>query len=286
LHENGQKLLNLMFRPGEDVCVSHNKYGYHSIHLKSAFKDEVELIPTDPERKHEKVSTDSLLLVALNPIQGYRQDENCKAYRNFLVEIDGQELKAQIDYIKAIKMPYSAIIFSGNKSMHFLISLDQDLQNEKTYRIISEWILRSVTWADQKTKNPSRSIRIPGAMRKEGRQRLIEFKGPVSLSDLTAWLKTHPEARPKGRVKKVPTEDMDYSRVKKWARDRLRHGLDPHKGRNQQWYAIAYEFALSGYSEDDTIKFLDRFFNPDRDFKEREWLTTIRSAFKHAHGEK
>ena len=295
MHETGVKLLNLMFRPGETICVSHNKYGYHSIPLDMAFKDEVTLVPTvescekrglvwGPEH-FEKVTSDQLTLVALNPIKNWRQDEDCTAFRNFLVEIDTGNLKSQIEYVKSRKMPYSAIIFSGNKSMHFLISLDKDLADEKSYRAISEWILGIMTMADPMTKNPSRSIRIPGGMRKEGRQRLVEFKGAVSGSELAEWLKQYPGERPKQKKKATPSEDVDFSRIKKWARNALRKGIDPTKGRNRQWYAIAFEFALSGYSEDDTIKYLEGFFNPDRDFREREWLTTIKSAFKHAYDE-
>lgn len=282
-----------MFRPEETVCVSHNKYGYHSIPLEMAFSDKVTLVPTpescdkrrivwSPE-VFEKVSSDQLTLVALNPIKGWRQDECCTALRSFLVEIDTGDPKSQLDYVKSRKMPFSAAIFSGNKSMHFLITLDEDLKDEKSYRTISEWILGIMTMADQQTKNPSRSIRIPGGLRKEGRQRLAIFNGPVKGSDLSDWLKLHPGARPKQKKRGDLPEDVDFSRIKKWARKLLRKGIDPNKGRNRQWYAIAFEFALSGYPEDDTIKYLEKFFEPDRDFKEREWLVTIGSAFKHAY---
>lgn len=285
MHETGRKLLNLMFRPGETVCVSHNKYGYHSIPLDVAFKEKVTLVPPDLERAHEIVSSDQLVLVALNPIKGWRQDEDCTAFRNFLVEIDNQDLRAQIDYIKAIKMPYSAIIFSGNKSMHFLISLDEDLPNEKIYRLFAEWTLAVATMADQMTKNPSRSIRVPGAMRKEGKQRLVEIKGPVKMADMVEWLNANPGARPKPPEKRTPRKDFHFNSIGQWVIDLLQNGLEADKGRNQQWYAIAYEFALAGNSEDDTIDILSNYFTPERDFKEREWLTTIRSAFKHAYDE-
>jgi hypothetical protein len=296
LHETGKKLLNLMFRPGERVCVSHNKYGYHSIPLESAFKDKVTLVPTPEscekrglafdEDAYEKVNGEQLLLVALNPMKdGYRDDENCSAFRNFLVEMDGLGLQEQINYIKAVKMPYSAIIFSGNKSLHFLVSLSEDLPSEKVYRIFSEWILAIANLADQKTKNPSRSIRIPGGMREEGKQILVDFKGPVDIKDLAAWLNTHPEAKPEPPQKRRVSTNPDFNGVAEWAVDLLLNGIDESKGRNNQWYSIAYEFALSGYSEDDTIEVLGGFFTPERSFKEREWIITIKSAFKHAYSE-
>lgn len=281
MHETGQKLLNLMFRPGETVCVSHNKYAYHSIPLENAFLDTVTLVSTDPDRPHEKVDSGLLTLVALNPIKGFRDDENCTAYRSFLVEMDDGPLKQQLEYVRRIGLPYSAVIFSGGKSLHFLVTLDTDLPNENTYRIFSEWILTVINLADQKTKNPSRGIRIPGAIRDgDKRQALVEFKGQTKLTDLVEWLKKFPDAKPKKREKRVVTGEIDATNVRKWVRDRLRNGLDPRKGRNQQWFAIAYEFALSGYSHDDTITILEQYYSPDRDFKEREWLRTIKSAFE------
>jgi len=295
LHETGQKLLNLMFRPGEDICVSHNKYAYHSLPLENAFKEQVTLVPTlescqkrklewGPEH-FEKISSDKLTLVALNPIKGYRADEKVTAYRNFLIEMDNYELKAQIEYIKRLEMPYSAIVFSGSKSMHFLISLDTDLPSEKVWRMFAEWLLKIAALADQVTKNPSRGIRIPGGLREEGRQRLVEFKGPVKLTDLTAFLQKHMEAQPKEPEKREVHKKFHFNGIRDWCLDLLENGLKEDRGRNNQWYAIAYEFALNGASEDETIEILGQYFTPERGFKEREWLVTIKSAFKHAYEE-
>lgn len=285
-----------MFRPGETVCVSPNKYGYHSIPLENAMKDPVVLVPTQDsltkrkitlEQGIERVQSNELLLVALNPIQGYRNDANCTAFRNFLVEVDYGPIPEQLAYIKKIGLPYSAVIFSGNKSLHFLVSLDTDLPSEKVWRTLSEWMLNIATLADDKTKNPSRSIRIPGAYREPGKkQLLVEFKGSTKLEDLVAWLSLHPNAKPKEREKKEVSDKLDISRIKPWVADRLINGLDPTKGRNHQWFSIACEFALAGYSEDDTIDILSDFFSEERDFKEKEWLTAIHSGFNHAYNKK
>lgn len=274
--------MNLMFRPGERVCVSHNKYGYHSVPLESALADRVTLVSPDIRRKHEIFHTDRLTLVSLNPNAKWREDETCTAFRNILVEMDYGPLKQQLDHIKAIGLPYSAAIFSGNKSIHFLISLDQDFPSENVYRLFSQWILKAIPLADQKTFNPSRSIRIPGSYREPGKkQRLIEYNGPVKLVDLVAWLERHPEAKPVRGPLRDKKEEFDPNIIKPWVMERLQNGLDRRKGRSNQWFAIAFEFALSGISEDATLRILGGFFVPDRDFKEKEWKTTINSAFKH-----
>lgn len=299
MDKSGRDLLNLMFRPGETVCVSHNKYGYHSIPIEEVLQDKiVTLVPTEDSCAKRNIEwcpenfdsshTDDLTLVALNPIKGWRKDLNCTAFRNFLIEMDYGPLPEQLKYAKDIGLPYSAAIFSGNKSLHFLISLDQDLPNEAIWRTMAEWTLGIATAADQNTKNPSRQIRIPGALREQGkRQEVYEWKGVTSIQDFSKWLATYPDAKPRPPEKRVINGTPDFSKLKPWVPQRLAKGIVGAKsGRNKEWFAIACEFALAGYSEDDTIDKLSRFFTPDRDFKEREWKTSIHSAFKYIYARK
>lgn len=275
-----------MFKPDETVCVSHNKYGYHSIPLTNAINGPVTLVSPNIDREFEHTSTSDLTMVALNPIKGFREDLKCTAFRSFLVEMDYGPLPEQMAYVKKLGMPYSAAIFSGNKSIHFLITLDTDLPSEKVYRVFSEWILGVMTLADQNTKNPSRSIRIPGAYREPGKkQLLVEYRGVVPIKTLTEWLSRHPGAKPKEkRVHKV-SEVPNLERIKPWICKMLVDGIVP-PNRNKQWFTVGVEFALAGYSEDDTMDILLNYYSSDNDFKEREWETTIKSAFKWAYERK
>jgi len=278
----GKSVLGLMFRQGERVCVSHNKFGYHSIPIENAVSDKVTLVSPNANVPVEYVHSDRLTLVSLNPSKGWRTDENCTSFRNFLVEIDIGTIDSQLAHIHAIGIPYSCVVFSGNRSAHTLISLSKDLPNEDVYRMFAQWILKAIPIADQKTFNPSRSIRIPGAYREPGKQqKLLEYKGPVDIQDLVAWLQKHPEARPVKGPLREKSGVTAFDKIRPWARKRLINGLDPRKGRSNQWFALAFEFCLSGYSIEDTITILGGFFSPDRDFKEKEWKTTIHSAFKH-----
>lgn len=285
MHDNAIKMLKLMFREGETICVSNSKYGYHAVPLENAWQDLVTLFSPNPEIPQQFIKSEEINLVALNPIKGYREDANCTAFRNFMVEMDIGPLAQQLNYIKSSGMPYSACIFSGNKSLHFLISLDKDIPNESAWRLLAEWTLNVVPLADPLTKNPSRSIRLPDALREaDKKQRLVEFNGPVKLDDLANWLRKWPSAKPVIREKKdIKPGEFDKTKIKGWVINALDKGLDKTKGRNQQWYAIACEFALAGYTEDGTMDILGQYFTPDRDFKEREWKTTIRSAFKRIY---
>lgn len=293
MHETAKQVLNLMFRPGETICVSPNKYGYHSIPLDNALNGPITLVPTVDstikrgiifEDSFEQIDPSQVILCALNPIKGYREDLNCTAFRNFLVEMDTGSIEDQLTYVKRLGMPYSAAIFSGNKSIHFLISLDIDLPRESVYRTFAEWILNIVTLADPNTKNPSRSIRVPGAFREPGKQQLLlEYQGVVPMETLALWLNNHPDAKPKERTKNAVPNKVLLDRIKPWVCDLLvNRGIHP-PNRNKQWFTVGVEFALSGYSEDDTLEVLRNYYQPDRDFKEREWETTIHSAFKWAY---
>jgi len=295
MHETAKQVFNLMFRPGETVCVSPNKFGYHSIPLENAINGPVVLVPTADsiakrgltfENAIERIDSDKVILCALNPIKGYRDDLSCTAFRNFLVEMDTGSIDDQLAYIKKLGMPYSAAIFSGNKSIHFLLSLDKDLPSENVYRAFSEWVLNIVTLADQNTKNPSRSIRVPGAYREpDKQQKLLEYRGVVTIAELSDWLRQHPAEKPKEKQKHTISNKVILDRIRPWVSEKLVNGIFP-PNRNKQWFTIAVEFATAGYSEDDTLDVLRAYFQPDRDFKEREWETTIHSAFKWAYERK
>lgn len=286
MHDTSKQLLELMFREGESVCVSPNKFGYHSVPLEDAiFGETVTLLPPNPESKTIKPDTDKLILVALNPIVGFRVDANCTGFRNFLIEMDVGTQEQQKEYIAARAMPYSAAVFSGGKSLHYLISLEDDLPNEATWRMVNQWCLNIMTLADQNCKNPSRSIRLPGAMRDTGKmQELVEIKTTVSYAELSAWLKTYPQCAPKPEPKRQkPSETPTLDRVRPWVKKRIVGGLDPKQSRNTQWFAIACEFAIAGFSEEDATDILEGYFNEDTDFKKREWKASIRSGFKHVN---
>lgn len=286
MHETGQRLLRLMFKPGETVCVSHNKYGWHSIPLENAINGPITLVPPTDNIQWQYPKPEELTLAALNPIKGFRQDMNCTAFRSFLIEMDYGPLPEQLAYVKKLGMPYSAVVFSGNKSLHFLITLDHDLPSENVYRQFSEWILNVMTLADQNTKNPSRSIRMPGAYREPGKQQTLqEFNGLVKIGELVAWLMKYPDAKPKEQEVRGISEVPNYDKIKPWVKAALVAGVLP-PNRNKKWFSIAVDFALSGYDEEYTMEVLRNYFSPDRDFKEREWKTAIRSAFKWTYERK
>jgi len=278
-------LFNLMFEKKDTVCVSKSKFGHHSTPLEMVLSGKTTLVSPNSNVPTKIVSSNDLIFVALNPIKGFRTDSGVYKFKNFLLELDEYGKDAQINYVKSLGIPYSAMVWSGSKSVHTLISLKESLPNEQIYRFIYKWMLNVASLCDQQLGNPSRSLRIPGAIRPETNnlQELIELKDSVNIDDLVTWLKKYPDSKPQERKKNEVSEDPEtyYHKLSPWARKILKKGLDPTKSRNSQVYALAYDFALQRFSESDTIDYVMTIVTPEKDFDEKEIVTCVTSAFKH-----
>ena len=278
----GQSILNLLFDADDEVCVSNNKYAYHSIPVKNAMDGRVTLLSEDPQQPTRYCDSQDLIFVAFNPMKGFRSDASVTKFRSFLFEIDMGSTKEQLGYFKQMGVPLSAQIFSGNRSVHALVVLKEPL-DEKTYREYYVWALKILSLCDQQVKTPSKCVRIPGALREPGkRQRLISLGDRVDLKTFETWLYQHENCRPKIKPKKeVLTGEADYSKLGTWARYVLKNGIGFSRlSRNQTWYALAKDFANAGFSEDQATEILADKFTEESDFREKEWRSTITSAFK------
>ena len=188
MNEKTQDFFKLLFNANENVCVQDSQFATHSVPVEQVLSGRVRLEAKDPKYSRD-VNSDKLILVALNPINGSRADDKVTNYRSFLIELDVGTLKEQINTIKHLKMPFTAQVFSGNKSIHTVITLDEDLKNEAQYRLLAKWIFAIITTADDKCENPSRCVRIPEAYREPGKkQRLVELRKRVTHAEFFAWL--------------------------------------------------------------------------------------------------
>lgn len=281
--ESGQKLLGLLFKDGEEVCVSPDSFGYQSIPLSELSLGSFVLSAQTEKQQPRFCNFSDIVLVAMNPVKGPRKDENVTAFRTFMVELDEGDLGEQFEYVKGKGLPYSACVFSGGKSLHYAITLDQDLPTYKIWRFYAEWILKVMERADQQTKNPTRSIRMAGNMRDGAEMKMVDFKGPIALDDLKNWLSKYLALMPVEREKAViNTEAPELEMLPEWVKNELTMGIDTSKGRNNRWFAIAYECGLHGWDEDGTVDALGFFFQEEHDFSKREWMNTVRSGVKKA----
>lgn len=284
--ESGKRLLDILFEPDEEVCVSPDKYGYRSLPLSEILMGSFSLSPNNSDRQLPRFCNPTdIQLVAINPIKGARNDSNVTAFRSFMIEMDDGSLGEQFSYINTMGMPYSACVFSGSKSLHFAITLTKPLPSEEIWRFYEQWILNVMSRADQQAKNPSRGIRMAGNIRSENgnEMKLLQARTRIDLEELQAWLSHYDGLMPRPQRKAAPEGlPPDLSNLPDWVQTELITGLDFSKGRNNRWFAIGYECGLQGWYEDDTIGLLGHFFHEERDFTQREWESAVKSGVKKA----
>lgn len=277
------KILSLFFSPEDDVSVGNGPYSTHSIAQASVLSGEVTLLSPNPSVPVQKVKTNQLTHLCINACKGFRSDSAITKYRAFLLELDIGTIKGQFQYVQNLELPYSCMVFSGSKSLHTAIVLEEPVENEKLYRKLYQWILNIGTAFDQNCKNPSRCIRMPGSIRPETgkEQKLLQLKERVSINTLMEWLESHPDEEPKEPVKRNLTGNSDYSRLSLWAKIQLKEGIDFSMGRNKAWFSLACDFAKNGYTEEEATEILEGYFFEESDFKKKEFLTSVSSAYKH-----
>ena len=196
--------------------------------------------------------------------------------------MDNMELSVQKKYIEDSGIPISSVIYSGNRSLHFLIVLDEPFISIDMWRFYNQWILNVLTMADQQIKNPSRSTRFPDHHRKDGRaliQAVIKLERRVSQEDLFRWLFRHESQIPIQRTKARVKSDFSFDRkIPPWVQKDLEIGIDID--RNQTWFNHSCSCFKNNWEFDDLVYYLEQYFEPEHDFTRNEWLGCIKSAFK------
>ena len=134
--------------------------------------------------------------VRVNPMDGQGgRDGNVTAYRHVLVESDSLPAAEQMEAYLRLNLPCSAIVDSGNKSVHAFVRVDAD--NPEQYRERVSWLygfLRANGLeVDAANRNPARWARLAGATRNGHVQRLLAtHAGASSWDEWRAWVDAQP----------------------------------------------------------------------------------------------
>lgn len=277
---------NTLFDHGEDICVAYNAKGrdVHSIDSVLALPD-----------------YENLQYICINPLNDRRLDENVTSLRNFLFENDsGLSKRQQAQLIKDSGIPYSALVWSGNKSIHIIVSMETPLTSRGFYDFVWRWIYNILCSYvpeehkyDEKTKNPSRFSRAPGGTNVKfdkngneihrGKQDLIICKGRVPDAEMEAWLFKHRQFEPVIRQYELAKQSGDEMAhpdwLSGWTQFLLANGI--HEGkRNDQFHAMAYDFGECGFDCEAAIAYVMNNALHLNDFPQSEIETTFRSAYK------
>lgn len=120
-----------------------------------------------------------------------KQSDNVNTLRNFLIEFDKMTLETQIPFMESLGIPYSACVYSGGKSYHFIISLDDPVNNILEYKDIFYRIHHLCNEQNDKAcSDPARFTRFPNGKRKGRVQSVIKLNKRVSKVELLARLNT------------------------------------------------------------------------------------------------
>jgi hypothetical protein len=215
------------------------------------------------------------VFLALNPVRPTRSDANVTAFRNFLVEFDSLELEAQLKTMKAAKIPWSACVFSGRRSYHFIISLDKPLATVEEWKLLRRRIGAALPLSDQNTMRPSNLTRAPEVVRPETGmlQELIEVRGRVSLEELEETLPVIKQAAP---LFTWEERTKGKKRLNLHTKYYLLMGCYEPGKRNNKTYLAAYDMIWAGYSPEETVARLSK--KTDLPFKEVEQC--VKSALR------
>ncbi len=124
-----------------------------------------------------------------------RKDSNVLKHTRFLFEFDDRSIEEQASVIQdaITKINIRRIVFSGNKSLHTIVELAEDLvEKDGDYKIIWEYLHDNYfCGADRATANPARLTRSPNVYRKKyDTVQVLKYEGEVE-SDIIPELKKY-----------------------------------------------------------------------------------------------
>lgn len=200
--ENFCRYLSNMFRPDETVGLCLTTFTRQTDDGVKHIPDggvwdrtAGELIALVKKRKGDlgavlgDANIDAGAWVRINPLDGQGiKDDNVTSYRHTLIEADGQDLGKQLQVIRDLKLPCACIVHSGKKSIHALVLVGAKNLEEYRARVTYLHGVANANGlkADPACKNPSRLSRLPGFVRGEMKQYIID--DACGLSDWDEWV--------------------------------------------------------------------------------------------------
>ena len=138
--------------------------------------------------------------ICFNPMDGGgRRNENVTDFRYALVECDNMELGKQQAIIRQLELPCAALVYSGGKSVHAIVRVDAPDYAEYRRRVdyLYAACQKNGLTIDQQNRNPSRLSRMPGILRGEKRQALLETNiGRSCWDEWVDWLEAETDELP------------------------------------------------------------------------------------------
>lgn len=129
--------------------------------------------------------------IRFNPLDGQGvRNSNVSEFRHALVESDTVPKDKQLAIIKELRLPVSALVDSGNKSIHAIVRVDAKDYGEYRQRVdeLYKVCRENGLPVDTQNKNPSRLSRMPGVTRGGAKQWLMGTNiGCESWAEWKEW---------------------------------------------------------------------------------------------------
>ena len=132
--------------------------------------------------------------IRFNPLDGKGvKNENVTEFRFALVESDNMEIEKQNAVIRELELPVACLVHSGGKSLHAVVRVDA--ANYPEYRKRVDYLYKvcekNGLIIDTQNRNPSRLSRMPGVMRGEKKQFLVDTNiGKRSWDEWYEWIES------------------------------------------------------------------------------------------------
>ena len=115
--------------------------------------------------------------VRFNPMDGKGvKNENVAQFRYALVESDNMDLEKQNAIVRELELPIATLVYSGSKSIHAVVRIEATNKEEYKKRVdyLYKICKKNGLNVDEQNKNPSRLSRLPGFMRGDKKQFIVD----------------------------------------------------------------------------------------------------------------
>ena len=190
--------LTALFEPEEKVCVvvtasqdddgKWRPYGGSASRTCKQLLDTLKKHPDDLSDTFGTTNPQAGVWVCFNPMDGEgRRNVNVTSYRYALVESDTQDIDTQYAILQDLKLPIKILVHSGGKSLHAIVHIGAVDYKQYQERVDYLYTVcrRHGLDVDTQDKNPSRLSRMPGFMRGEKRQYIVDKN--VGMTDFVEW---------------------------------------------------------------------------------------------------
>ncbi|WP_271327980.1 AAA family ATPase [Lactococcus muris] len=130
--------------------------------------------------------------IRFNPLDGKGvKNENVTDFKFALVESDNMSLEKQNAIMRELELPIAALVYSGGKSVHAIVKVEAAnyAEYQKRVEYLYKICNKNGLQVDSQNKNPSRLSRMPGVIRGEHKQFLIDTNiGKSSWEEWHEWI--------------------------------------------------------------------------------------------------